>query len=576
MYDVCIIGGGQSGLVTCKTFIEQNKNVIILEKCNNCIGMFSTIKEKELFKWSSSRYVSGFSDFPIPKSVPVWFTIKDYIEYLTSYMHHFGLDKYIQYNSNVTKCYQNKQEEWVVEYNNARLICKKLIICAGLNQTPKFPEIINDFTGEVIHTEYVYRNMYENDWKRKFSGKRILLLGGAESAYDIGHVIVQYSDQVYYSTKNYTEWFPPGNEPPEIIKRIKKIDNKCFNGSLFLNKTPTDTQLNYIEHSLPEPMSHVWHEYGRPAIIAMFSIPFYLKYGNVKCPKCTHNHNKLCEINETPNSLFKKYVVKRTDFLLDMFENKVNILYYPDKIQGRTAYTKEQIIDDIDIIICATGFKKQIPFLENDVWSGILIKKMIPKKYSNIAFIGYARPTMGSIAAVAEIQSWWVHKYFYDKSFTYNVRTPLFREIDQLNIPNEHINTIVNGCFYIKDLAKDLHIEPNMIYLFFTDLKLFFKIFTGTCHPMMYRIHGYKSYDNARDTFLETYIEENKKGLNQYLYLLFFIALHILFITFLIIIAFALSHVVYISKQFKKYAKYKNDIFVYMSLTLIFIFYKYF
>ena len=63
MYDVCIIGGGQSGLVTCKTMAESGKSVIVLEKCNGCIGMFSTIKEKDLFKWSTSRYMSGFSDW---------------------------------------------------------------------------------------------------------------------------------------------------------------------------------------------------------------------------------------------------------------------------------------------------------------------------------------------------------------------------------------------------------------------------------------------------------------------------------------------------------------------------------
>ena len=44
MFEVCIIGAGQSGLVTCKTFAECGKNVIVLEKCDHCIGMFSTIK----------------------------------------------------------------------------------------------------------------------------------------------------------------------------------------------------------------------------------------------------------------------------------------------------------------------------------------------------------------------------------------------------------------------------------------------------------------------------------------------------------------------------------------------------
>jgi thioredoxin reductase len=573
-YDICIIGGGQSGLVTCKTFIEQRKKVIVLEKCDNCIGMFSSIQEKEFFKWSSSRYVSGFSDFPIPKTTPVWFTIQDYLNYLELYMKHFGLEKYINYNSEVKKCYQNQDKEWIVEYNKTKILCKKLIICTGLNQTPKFPELVNDYTGEIIHTEYVYRNMNINDWKNKFTGKRILLLGGAESAYDIGHIIVQYSDDVYYTTKNYTEWFPKGNEEPKNMDRLKKLNNNCLN-ILASNdlSTPTDTQLTYIEYSLPEPMSQFWHEYGRLIINSSLLRNIFYTSSADECASCSHSHNQLCKINETPNSLFKKYVVKRTEFLIDLHENKASVVYYPDKIIERTIYTKEKVIEDVDIIVCATGFKKQFLFLEKDVWDGVLIKKIIPEKYTNIAFIGYARPTMGSIAVMAEMQSWWLEKYWFDPSFKYTIRKPIFREIDQMNIPNEHINTIVNGCFYLKDMAKDLDIEPNMVYLLLTDFELFFKIYTGTCHTMVYRIHGYKKYDKSREVLLNTYIEFKKKSVVEKLYLLFFIVMHLCFIIFLIIFAFIVSRMESYLPIIKKYVKNKNLFFIQLSLFFIFIFY---
>ena len=579
MYDVCIIGAGQSGLVTCKTFVEANKkteankNIIVLEKCNDCVGMFSTIKEKDLFKWSTSRYMSGFSDFPMPKNIPTWFTIQQYVDYLESYKKHFHLDQYIKYNSLVKKCSQNENQEWIVHYNNDTLICKKLIICAGLNQTPKFPEIISGFTGEVIHTEHIYRNMYKEDWKHKFSGKRILLLGGAESAYDIGHVLVQYSDQVFYSTKNYTEWFPKGDEEPELIKRMQKMNNKCLHNiygvtekGLSVNN-PTDTQLNYIEYSLPEPMSHFWHEHGR----------YIFRTGNgMNCTKCSHQNEDLCRINETPDNLFKKYVVKRTEFILDIYDKKVDIVFYPEKIEGKTVYTKEKTLDQIDIIVCATGFKKHFPFLEDDVWKGEFIKKMVPKKYNNIAFIGYARPTMGSIAAIAEMQGWWLDKYFFDPSFSYRIRKPVFRSIDPLDLKNEHINTVVIGCYYLKDLAKDLYIEPNMFYLLITDFELFLRIYTGSCHPMMYRIHGYKSYDGARQVLLDTYIDVKERKILEWKYLTFHLAMHVLFIAFLVLISFILSYGVYLSKKFRAFVKYKTRIFIGFSILLIFIFYTFF
>lgn len=58
---VCVIGAGQSGLVSYKTFVEAGYNVIVLEQ-SGTNGLYHNIKEKDYFRWSSSRYISGFSD----------------------------------------------------------------------------------------------------------------------------------------------------------------------------------------------------------------------------------------------------------------------------------------------------------------------------------------------------------------------------------------------------------------------------------------------------------------------------------------------------------------------------------
>jgi thioredoxin reductase len=583
IYDICIVGSGQSGLTTCKTFVEKGYNVIVLEKNNYSNGLFSSIREKDYFYWSTSKYMSGFSDFPMNKSLSHWFTIQQYIDYLDSYKNTFGLEKYIRYNSNVIQCKQNNTGQWIVQYLNnnvnKELICEKLIICSGLNQTPKFPEIIDNFKGEIIHTEAVYRNMSKIDWINKFSNKKVLLLGGGESAFDIGHIVATYASKTYYSTKEYIEWFFQGAEFERNRKRIKKYVERnensdisernenyfCANKTLDFSNYPTDAHLNYIEYSLPEPISNIWHNYGR----------MILRGDNRGCGHCSHNHKKLCEINETPENLFLKYVVKRSDFLLDMYEDKVDVVYYPDKIIGKTVYTKEEIIENVDIIVCATGYKKYFPFLEEHIYTGEFIKKIIPKNTSNIAFIGFARPTMGSIAAIAEMQSWWTQSYF-ERKLSYTIRKPFFRNYDVLNLKNNNIDTLVIGCYYLKDLAKDMNIEPNMLYLFFNDFKLFTTIYTGSCHPMIYRIHGDKSYPGSDNTLINTFPKFD--DLSK-LYILMFILYHIAFIILCIILAYAITYGIFIISKLKyKNIKYENIkyLFYFISIFLIFIFYKYF
>lgn len=543
IYDICIIGAGQSGITTCKTFLEANKKIIVLEKCENSNGMFSHIKEKDLFKWSSSKYVSGFSDFPMDKKLGAWFTIQNYIDYLNNYKKHFKLDKYIKYGACVKKCDQNKDEDWIVNYtvnnNNVKLLSKKLIVCTGLNNYQKFPSIVDNFAGKIYHTQDVYY-MDKYEWKNNFYGKKILLIGGAESAFDIGHVLVKNNSDLYFTTKNYIEWFPPGNDTEENIKRAKKIDNDSLSLTSLLNisgKETTDMNLNYIEYSLPEPMSAIWHEYAR----VILYIPYKIITGDFSNGQaiCNHSHVKLCSINETPNNVFKKYVVKRTEFLLDIHENKVKIIKFPKKIEGRLVEYENNLINDVDIIICATGYKKKFPFLDAKYTEGEYIKKMIPKNTNNLAFIGFARPTMGSIAAIAEMQSWWVNEYFYN-NLNYQIRQPFFRNIDPLNLDNEHINTLVIGCFYLKDLAKDMNLEPNMTYLLFTNFELFTTILCNSCHPMMYRIHGKKRTPESEKILLDTWPSfENKTG-NMKLYLLFFVILHIIYYLVLFVILYLL------------------------------------
>ena len=204
---------------------------------------------------------------------------------------------------------------------------------------------------------------------------------------------------------------------------------------------------------------------------------------------------------------------------------------------------------------------------------------MIPVNSSNIAFIGYARPTMGSIASIAEMQSWWIESYF-SNNLSYSIRYTTFRFKDVLNIENDHINTIVIGCYYLKDLAKDLKLEPNMIYLFFTDFELFKKIYTGSCHPMIYRISGDKYYSGARDLLIKTFPDFNtEKSIIEKAYFGMFCVFHIIFIIFLFFISYFITNIIFliIKLSSKKFKYVRISILTYLFwFLLLFIFYNYF
>ena len=200
---------------------------------------------------------------------------------------------------------------------------------------------------------------------------------------------------------------------------------------------------------------------------------------------------------------------------------------------------------------------------------------MIPYNTSNIAFIGFARPTMGSIATIAEMQSWWVQDYF-NHTLKYKIRKPIFRNIDPLNLSNDNIDTLVIGCYYLKDLAKDMNIEPNMFRLFFTDFKLFETIYTNSCNILIYRISGQRSFPKARKIIIDTFPKFKDRDTTSKLYILLHFLYHILFILFCFAISYLLYFIIYRTALVTSHKKTSILVFFIISFTSIAIFYTFF
>lgn len=369
------------------------------------------------------------------------------------------------------------------------------------------------------------------------------MIGGGESAFDIGHLCLKYTNKLYYTTKNYVEWFPEWgkkvsnrcsnnylpskNYPINKVLKTMKLPPQNNNYVFLYNDYPSDTRLTTTEYSLPTPMSGLWHRYGR----------FFLLKGYMGAKtKCVHNYEPLCNITKTPDGLFHKYVVKRTPFFCDLHDNKVNVVNYPINYVGNTIKLKNnKEIKDIDIIICATGYKKEFTFLDSKFLNDKLIKKIISTKNNNLAFIGFARPTMGSLTNVAEMQSWWASLYFKNK-LNYKFRNYSWaRPEDPLNLKNNFISTIVIGIYYYKDLALDMGIYPNMIKLFFTDFPLWKHIMSNSVHPTLFRLEGRFKHKDARKNILNTL---PLTFLNTKKYLFGFLFFHLIFIVSIILIVF--------------------------------------
>ena len=567
---VCIIGGGLSGTIACKYCKERGHRPIILEKTNNIGGVYSLLYDKNNYQLSSSKFITSFSDFLPNKNVSVWMKISEFQNYIYQYIIYNQLLSYFNFNINVLRV-EHFSNYVLVTYQNLKtnqMIKEKydkVIVATGLNQNPKYKNIdgIETFTGLQLHTHDIYTNPQYNP-KQIFKDKTILILGGGESSFDIGHECYKYGNKVYYHTDNDVEWFPEGGL--EVDTETEKKYDKCFNDmypayygkenmSYFsknssFKSAPNDTLLTRAEYSLNPLYSEIWQsKVARDIYPANFD------------NRCSHGVKELCK--NPKRNIFDKYLVKRSKFLCDIKQrDKITILRNPiyfvnnkllEKFKIKDNHNnninKNQFIDKIDIIIYATGYRPKFEFLPEEIKTDQFIKNIIPKKHPNIAFIGFTRPTMGSILIMSETQTMWTMLYFENK-LNYQIRdNSIVRSINPLNLNNQYLRHLVIGNYYMDDLAKDMNNNINLIDIYFKDRELWYYLFYGMVHPINYRLKGEYYHPNARNNLIQFYKQTfDLRGKGQRFFIKTFVYMRIIYtiliILFLIIIYYILFKIV--------------------------------
>ena len=146
---------------------------------------------------NSSKEFMAFSDFPPPKDFPNFMHHSKVLEYYKQYVDKFGLEQYIQYNTEVIHLTET-DGKWIATIQNGQEERREsfdfVLVCSGhLADTnePKFPRE-DEFKGLVLHS-HDYRTT------SGFEDKNVLIIGLGNSAVDIAVELSHVTKQVYTS-----------------------------------------------------------------------------------------------------------------------------------------------------------------------------------------------------------------------------------------------------------------------------------------------------------------------------------------------------------------------------------------
>lgn len=284
--------------------------------------------------------------------------------YFESYARHFHVLEHILFKHTVTHVSLISDNKWSVQYTDEvgkshERIFDQLMVCNGHHWNPKYPDYPGEFTGSYMHSHDFKR--INDEWR----GKKVLVIGGGNSACDIAVEAARLADKVCLSMRN-PQWFVP--------KFIFGMPSDVF--SARTNWLPPKTKqfaLTKLLNILQGPYS----QYGLPP-----------------------NHLPALSQHPTLNS----------DLLDFIRHGRITPRTAIKCFDGRNVEFVNGEIEEFDIVCACTGFWITFPFFDESfinfqhAQKVPLYRKMMHPDYKNLYFIGLFQP-LGCIWPMADYQA---------------------------------------------------------------------------------------------------------------------------------------------------------------------------
>ncbi len=398
--DVCIIGAGWSGIYACKYALENGLNPVVLERRSDIGGVWNYSDDPEITTVmkstisSSSRIVTEASDFFMDETVGHFMHHEEVIDYLRQYIARFQLQPYLHFGCQVVQVKKTGQHwhvSWEQDGKTQTLQATNLAVCAGLHNKKKpVTRPVADFSGTIIHAGDI-KEIRPADFTEQ---DRVLVYGGGETASDIIDLLVKTPAAITWAIRGGQHFLrktafhqrPAAGQYDKHDFALDLIASAVISASSPFKKgapgrryiadfLSTGSIRGYQGHGVP-----VWrnqHRYGHQ---------FFNKNGHsvehVTCGRITPQND----------------IVSVTGDVVEF------------KSGERQTFTH---------VICCYGYEFHCPFLPAPYDRGELDRFyhfVFAPDDPSLALFGFARPIIGSIPVLTEMQCLWAFRVWSGKA----------------------------------------------------------------------------------------------------------------------------------------------------------------
>jgi len=302
----------------------------------------------------SSRKITEYSDYPMPKHYPDFPSKQMMLDYYIDYANTFGLRERVEFQRKVIYIRPIENDRWEVTFANQEVrIYKAVLVCNGHHWCKRFPEYPGKFTGEFIHSK---------DYKRpdQLIGKRVLVIGAGNSACDIASEAARVSKSSHISMRSGAWFFPKTVFGRPLADLSESVKVPLFVQRIILRFLLKMSVGTYKDYGLPKPNYKIFERH--PTISS--EVLHYMKHGRITY----------------------KPAIKRLD--------------------GKTVEFVDGSKGEFDMIVAATGYHVSYPFLPDELQrvEGPVVKVYggsMLDTYKGLYLIGWAQPRGGVGSLVA-------------------------------------------------------------------------------------------------------------------------------------------------------------------------------
>ncbi len=495
LFDVCIIGSGWAGLLACKYALANNLSVIVLEKRDSLGGVWNFTPDPEVITvmsstvTSSSATVTEASDFYMDPKLGQFLHNKDVHNYLKAYAQHFALLPHIQFDTAVQNTV--KAEHWQINClsNGADSVvqAKHLIVCSGINGEKKpLPEDIAAFTGPVDHLAHI-KSIEPDD----YANEDVLVYGGGESASDVVEALAKTGAKISWS-------IPAGQH---FFRKVAYSSHNAPGEYAFDGSALDEASSRFVQRVAP----YVQSKPGMKWLCTLGSTGSVFGF---------EGHGIEAWRKNVP---FMHAMVNKNGHAVEF----VHSGRATAKGKIRHCSGKAVTFDDgsqhtYSRIILCTGYRPAFPFLPETFATKAMsrrYKMIFDTQDPSLLFLGYVRPTVGSIPLMMEMQCRYAFKVLAGQC-----QLPDKAQMDAAALKDvgfwqdyfyqrRRADTLVEPFIYGHDLAKLAGAMPHYGKLFLRSPLAFFKSYFSPMSSAHFELND----ENTRDKALQQIWSRQRK-----------------------------------------------------------------